>query len=314
MTRSFLITGCGGDIALSIASILRDSLPSARLVGADIHDRHPGCLVYDSVTQLPRADNRKYLQSLRSLINDEAIDVLLPTSEAELSRLFAEQIDERLDKATVVMANRKALEVGLDKKRTYETLAEAGLPRPWTHRVGDSPPREVPCIIKARHSQGSKSVAIVEEPLVAYYRNFRPDDIFQEYLSEEDAEFTCGLFRASGMTRSISFQRVLNGGTTGYGVVVHDEVIDALLVQVADAIDLEGSINVQLRLSSQDPVIFEINPRFSSTVAFRHHLGFKDLLWSIEAIDRLPLSEYRAPPEGTQIFRGSKEYIMPPQN
>jgi carbamoyl-phosphate synthase large subunit len=29
-------------------------------------------------------------------------------------------------------------------------------------------------------------------------------------------------------------------------------------------------------------MIFEINPRFSSTVLMRNYLGFTDLLWSIE--------------------------------
>ena len=35
-------------------------------------------------------------------------------------------------------------------------------------------------------------------------------------------------------------------------------------------------------------MIFEINPRFSSTVLFRHLMGFEDVLWSIQ--DKLGLS------------------------
>src|SRR3546814_16519316 len=58
--------------------------------------------------------------------------------------------------------------------------------------------------------------------------------------------------------------------------------IESLCATVARALDLSGSINIQLRLGSRGPMIFEINPRFSSTVVFRHRLGFSDLLWSLQ--------------------------------
>jgi len=41
-------------------------------------------------------------------------------------------------------------------------------------------------------------------------------------------------------------------------------------------------MNVQLRLTEQGPRVFEINPRFSSTVLMRHRIGFSDVLWSIQ--------------------------------
>ena len=41
-------------------------------------------------------------------------------------------------------------------------------------------------------------------------------------------------------------------------------------------------MNVQLRLTDRGPRVFEINPRFSSTVLMRHRMGFTDVLWAIE--------------------------------
>ena len=49
-----------------------------------------------------------------------------------------------------------------------------------------------------------------------------------------------------------------------------------------------GSINLQLRMVEGVPMLFEINPRFSSTVEFRDEFGFKDLIWSLEDKFRLP--------------------------
>ena len=38
-------------------------------------------------------------------------------------------------------------------------------------------------------------------------------------------------------------------------------------------------------------MIFEINPRFSSTVLMRNYLGFTDLLWSLQEKFGLKLTE-----------------------
>jgi carbamoyl-phosphate synthase large subunit len=41
-------------------------------------------------------------------------------------------------------------------------------------------------------------------------------------------------------------------------------------------------MNIQMRLTDKGPRVFEINPRFSSTVLMRHRLGFSDVLWAID--------------------------------
>ena len=51
--------------------------------------------------------------------------------------------------------------------------------------------------------------------------------------------------------------------------------------KIAVEFKLIGSMNIQLILTKAGPRIFEINPRFSSTVLMRHMLGFSDLVWSV---------------------------------
>jgi len=77
-------------------------------------------------------------------------------------------------------------------------------------------------------------------------------------------------------------------------------------------LELIGAINVQLRMKDNEPYIFEINPRFSSTVGFRHRMGFQDFLWSIEHALGLQISDYTPPPIGTKIYRVGQEIIRYP--
>ena len=126
-------------------------------------------------------------------------------------------------------------------------------------------------------------------------------------------EFTCGLYRsASGTVRAIILKRELIGGFSGYGEVIENPQIEALLIELAEKLELRGSINVQLRISNGKPVVFEINPRFSSTVLFRHMLGFQDLVWAVEERLGLSLSPYQGVQSGCKFYKGFQEYISKP--
>ena len=129
-------------------------------------------------------------------------------------------------------------------------------------------------------------------------------------IEGDDAEYTCGLFRASsGEVRSIVLRRKLRGGLTGSGVVAMDSAIEELLHGLSEALALRGSINVQLRFRSGIPYIFEINPRFSSMVRFRHKLGFSDVLWSMQDRSHSIVARYRAPAEGTRFYKIYEDVI-----
>jgi len=78
---------------------------------------------------------------------------------------------------------------------------------------------------------------------------------------------------------------------------------------LAVKLDLVGSINVQLRITENLPKVFEINPRFSSTVLYRHLFGFEDLIWSIEDKLGLELSDNRQNSNGRKFYKGYQEYI-----
>jgi carbamoyl-phosphate synthase large subunit len=58
-------------------------------------------------------------------------------------------------------------------------------------------------------------------------------------------------------------------------------------------------------------MVFEINPRFSSTVVFRHKLGFTDLVWSLqEQVLNLSTSYVPTRPIGTRVYRVFDEQII----
>jgi carbamoyl-phosphate synthase large subunit len=179
--------------------------------------------------------------------------------------------------------------------------------------VRDSLPPSLPCIIKDRFGAGGKGLAVVDTATVLLHARTQAGGIWQELLRPAEQEYTCGLYRtARGETRTIVFRRRLAGGRTAYGRVVAGHAdIERLLLRIADLLELRGSINVQLMLTDRGPVVFEINPRFSSTIVFRHRLGFEDVVWSILEQRGEALPAYAPPPDGTAFYRGAEELLLP---
>ena len=310
MSKTILVTGCGGDIGIAIGRILKEARTSDRIIGADMTLDGPGKFVFDSVSELPRADDPAYFSELGQLVRSKFVDLIIPMSEPELRNFFKNKLTTVFEGTPVVMANEKAFEFSFDKFKTSQLLNELGLPAPWTRLVEDEP-ASYPCIIKNRGLTGKGGVDVVDRESVDYFRRTRPDDLWQEYLEGE--EYTCGLYGTrTGEMRSIAFRRQLSNGTSGFtssGVVIENQSISRLIEALGIGMNLRGSCNIQLRLTDKGPMIFEINPRFSSTVMFRHKLGFQDLIWSCNEAFGLGAGEYIPPTAGIRFYKGYTEYI-----
>lgn len=310
LVKTVLVSGGGGDIGIAIGRILK-SAHFSKVIGCDIRREHAGECVFDSFLQAPYATNhRDYFEFLRQVFETHNIDLFIPTSEAEISAiLHIGLVNGKLFGVDVLMTDSNTAILALDKLKTANTLQSIGVRSPWTE-LALGLPKELPCIFKPKSGQGSKGLKVINTVLDAESLTGNPNYIWQELLLPDDQEFTCGVFRhSSGILRVIAMKRTLNGGFTDKGEVIESPEIDAYISEIATKLDIRGAVNFQLRFTKDGPVLFEINPRFSSTVMFRHKLGFKDLIWAIEDKLNLPLQDYVKPQMGTKFYRGIQEYI-----
>lgn len=308
---NILVTGCGGDIGQSVGKILNEYSIVDNLYGCDISDKSAAKFIYSNFFLGLPSKAPNYISNLEKIVKEKNIDFIIPLSEPEL-RFFSKENISSIGDAKLILASAIALKVGFDKLNTADFLKEENLPFPVTHSVETVDIVEkFPIIMKSRTGSGSSTVNVVKDnDTFLSIKTNNPDFIVQEYLDGDNGEYTCGVFRSkSGSVRSIIMKRELMGSFTGYGEVIENKEIDNVLHKIAVKLELTGSINVQLRLTSKGPVVFEINPRFSSTVRFRHLLGFKDVEWSIEDGMGIQVSDYNEFAFGKKFFKGFEEYI-----
>lgn len=304
---NILVSGIAGDIGFGIARLLKDWGIFSSLHGIDIHEDHPGRFVLDECAVAPRATENSYIAWVSDYIYKNQISIFIPSSEAEISVLTAAGLDE-LAGAKILRNMSFTIEKSLDKFECLSYLASSGIAVPNNGLIGSTTPLDYPVIVKPRSGQGSKGVTVVrsKSELAACQVGW----VWQDYLLPDDQEYTCAAYASptAGM-RVLVIKRKLVGGLTSSGVVVESPEIERYVRAIAEAMQLNGGINVQLRLTERGPLLFEINPRLSSTLVFRDKMGFTDLRWWLA--DRIGLngSDYHAPAAGTRFYRGAKEYI-----
>lgn len=311
--KTILITAIGGDIAQAAASIIRSSYPDWKIVGIDTAHRHGGMLFVDKFDLALPARAPEYLAWLTAYINSLGVDYCLPMSEMELTVMAEAGLLDKIGKAELLWAGSKAVSIGCDKLETAHFIRNCGLPGPWTYSADECHPGlSYPCIFKLRRGAGSKAVFLCASDIeLDFFRHRYPEAVVQEFLPDAEQEITCAVYRTwDKEVRVLAMLRRLTGGFTGWAQIIVNSEVEAQCTRIAEALGLHGSINVQLRLTRNGPRIFEINPRFSSTVLMRHIAGYTDLEWLIEEAEGRS-TKFNKPPEGMILIRTQGAALLP---
>lgn len=284
-----LVSAVGGDIGGGIAKILSEA--GLTVVGCDAGRDPASCKYLSSFHLAPLAsENERYVEWVLNTCGQNNISTFLPVNEFEI-RLIAPLVAQFECRGIQVMVNNsKIVETFLDKLETARFLSrELGVKTPKSVLLSEFDAQiQFPLIIKPRGGRGSKSVfKAVDEWDVDYVRRkFDPCEfVVQEYIGSAAEEYTTALFSNGEKTHSITFRRTLGfGGLSSEVVFVRDPEMESMCERLARVVDLNGSINVQSRKVNGHHVVFEINPRLSSTTPFRKFFGFDDVMWWFDSM------------------------------
>lgn len=338
-----MVTGVGGGgNGEQLVKALRLAAARYRIVGTDLTIEAALQSGADVCRALPRANDPDYIVALLETCTRERIDVLLPGSEPELRRIARDAPRIRQHVTLVAVNDQPVIEICSDKFKTAEFLASNGFesPRSWLIRSPDDQASidNFPLIVKPTVGGGSQNVYLVQgrdelRMICGFLLGYFESVLVQYYVGRVDQEFTVGvLFDGEGqLINSIALNRFIltslsnrirvpnrtDRADLGAVLAISSGVsqgrvddfpeVRAYCERVGVALGAKYAINVQCRLVDGQPMIFEINPRFSGTSSIRAMLGFNepDLL-----IRKHVLGEYipdRPPYSHGTVLRGLKE-------
>jgi carbamoyl-phosphate synthase large subunit len=246
----------------------------------------------------PVNQTENYRDFLISTIQQYEIDYVFPMSDVEI--LFYNTYREWFKESPAAFAVNEPhiIDTFMDKYKTALFFKDHGFLYPATYLQEDyNGQLEFPLILKRKQGSGSQKLfKVLDADELAFYLKRNSGMIIQEYLKQRDGqgnEYTTGIFNDGQMPEAytITFRRILApGGFSQQVELITGGPAVEFAQSLARVLHFKGSLNVQFRLTDRGCVAFEINPRFSSTVYFRHYFGFQDVLWTLDLFAGKPVT------------------------
>jgi carbamoyl-phosphate synthase large subunit len=311
-----VIAGIGGaSLGTEICKCLRLA-NKYEIFGCDISSTAYG--LYDaSFAQTYRISRENYVSEVLDVCRRTGAKWLIPGGEQPNALLgVAAELFSR-EGIRVVTNDTAIVNLFSDKEATFSKLSACGIPIPKTTELTNADDVNtigLPCIVKpATGTGGSASVffAITINEAIIYADFIRRNGrvpIAQEYVSDEEGEFTIGVLSLPDgrLVGSIALRRVLDaklsvayqgrGGviSSGYSQGYIDAYPDLCqqAERIASVVQSRGPINIQGRVRNGVLMPFEINPRFSASTYLRALAGFNeiDMFLGYLASGEMPIS------------------------
>ena len=255
---------------------LRSTGTPGRVIVTDVNPLSPAVHVADRAYRVPLATDPEYVAELLAICQAEGVRLVVPTIDDELPLIGAARDRFRAVGAVVACSSEATALLCNDKYATCRHLAAAGVPAVDTWTLSDLPVNaRLPLFIKPRSGRGAVNAFTVRTKRdLWFFGTYVEDAVVQEYL--QGPEFTIDvLCDFDGRPLSIVPRErvVIRSGVMDRGRTVKDGTLTDLAIAACAAIPFAGPINIQCRMRRDQPVIFEINPRFSGGIPLTIQAG-----------------------------------------
>jgi carbamoyl-phosphate synthase large subunit len=293
--QNVLVTAVGGIIGQGIIKCLRlanQHLPENdpkrfRIIGSDMSPLAPGIYRCDHGYIVPPADSNTYTNRLIEICNKEQIKAIFVASDEELLRVAQSKNKiEKACQAKVIVSPSTAISIARDKWKMHQFCKEKHLRHASTALPDQSNEfiKEFgfPIVVKPREGYGSVHFYITQnnaevDHAMGAITNAGWHPILQEYLPGD--EFTVGVtVESTGdkIMSSIAAKKMLKHGQTYKAFIDDFTTIRRHAEQCALKMRPVGPINIQSKVVKDQPVIFEVNLRFSASCAMRAVAGINE--------------------------------------
>jgi len=269
---NILVTAASRRVALirAFGKALRRLGLTGKVITTDLNYLSPGLYFGDRHYIAPLTTDAGYIPLIKSICADEKIGLLIPTIDDELP-IFGRHRDEfEAMGVRVAISGEQTGRVCNDKHASYHFFRKRGIPfaRTWLPGELNREKLEYPLFLKPRSGRGSVGAFQIKNGReLDFFLEYVPDAVIQEFLA--GTEYTIDVL-ADFDGRVISVvpreRMVIRSGVSDRGKTFRHSGLIKLAVETAEALELRGAANIQVKLQGGDAVIFEVNPRFSGGI------------------------------------------------
>ncbi|MBG6236604.1 carbamoyl-phosphate synthase large subunit [Pedobacter sp. CAN_A7] len=298
--KRILVTGIGGNVGQGIIRNIRSLGYPIEIIGCNTLAFSAGNHLCDKFYEVPFAYTDNYITTIRNIVIDEDIDLIIPSTDYEVYYLsqYKDEIPCKL-----AVSDQDTAEIYLDKYKTYLhhkqfdiPFAPAFLPSTYDGSFSDY-------IVKPREGRGSRGIHINPESLIG----FNDDYMIQQLITGTEITTAFYVNKKNELHGFINLKRQLDNGATNecYVDQQNNVELEKILTKIINHSKISGSANLQSILTDEGQIIpFEINCRISGTNSIRSNFGFEDVKYTLQEF------LYEEPISKPEIIEGVAIRIM----
>lgn len=315
---NYLVTSIGSMSAGAvIAGLLRQ--PGAVVHGCNIHPPHwtAAARLVDSFHQVPPAtDTSDYLSRLLEICVRENISHILPLTDPEVDILSCHR--QLFEKQGIILciSSEQAILLARDKMAIHHHFSD----HPFIRTIPTATPSQAltagidyPLLAKPRFGRSSEGHITITDPAAMEFWQSRIDNdayIIQPRL-RGDVYVTDVVRTPDGRMTVAMARRELLRTPNGAGMTVEmapGHPCCALACEAVDTLGLHGCVNLEFLVVESQPLLMDVNPRFSAGIAFTRMAGYDMVTNHMRCFDSNCTVDPAVQPPKVVYARGLIEY------
>ena len=275
--RNVLVTAIGTMNCTTIIKELKKHKDMFHIIGADIN---PGNLIanskdVDEFYTFPKVtDNRElYYEYIKDFCIKNRVDLIFCVVDEEVALLSKNREELKQLGVTLCVANDSCVRL-CHNKDLFSNWIEENIPKLYIKRFAlpsDVSESDFPVFIKPIEGRASIGCTMVNSynELTKYFHVW-DEYVVQEYINSPIVAVDIVCNRASGqmeIAQRIELLRNANGCGIAVEIVDNTDIREACF-ELAEKLELNGVVNVEMFLTDDGPKIIEVNPRIPAGVEY----------------------------------------------
>ncbi len=283
MKNIILITGVGGAAGTFIIKHLQNN--NFKVVAVDSNPHSYGLLCGDINIVVPNCLDESYIPTIRNICLQEGISFILPLIDEELSALKSLESDT----LKVICPTIKFVNLCLDKFSLMRELSSIDVFVPETFLLSENHASlTFPVVIKPRRGRGSRDVFFARnadelDRIILLKKNCLDDFLIQKKIEGDEYTVSVVVNPDNQLIAVVPKKIIEKKGITKAAVTESNREISLLCEKIVKFLTPSNPFNVQLIVNAVDKksYVFEINPRYSTTVTLTIKAGVDEIMTAI---------------------------------
>lgn len=303
MKKKLLISGAGGSL---FPYLFKKLEARYELYLLDSDPMVPQWYPDQKIFTVPLVSDECYESEVIKIIEKYDIDFYIPLIDEEI--LKAINISKQID-VKVLAPSKEFVALALNKFHLMHTLSEHKISTIETIMADEfSDQIPYPVFLKPNIGRGSRGIKKINnhKEFEAYFEleDYTKDEVLvQPFIGGDEYTVSVTVNNLNKLIAIVPKRVYIKKGITKHAQSIKDDKIEKVCRKIVEVLKPKGSFNVQLKVYHDAIYIFEINPRYSTTLVLSIESGINEIDFNISYYDEENVPEVSRFEEKTLIRR-----------